>query len=55
MDRRILPTIMRGLVVLTAILSVGCESDWVARAARANLASFVTDVVSVAVNETLNP
>ncbi len=42
-------------LIVVALLAVGCGSDIVSSAARANLASFITDVVSNGVNATINP
>ena len=44
-----------GLVVLASALAAGCEMGFVQDAARTSLASFVTGVVTTAVNSTLGP
>ncbi len=42
-------------LIVVAMLAVGCNNNIVSNAARANLASFITDVVSNGVNATINP
>ena len=42
-------------LAMIIVFAVGCETEFVNTAARANLASFITDVVSVAVNATISP
>jgi hypothetical protein len=42
-------------LIIVALLAVGCAPDFVSSAARASLASFITDVVSSGVNATINP
>ncbi len=41
-------------LVVLALMSAGCETEILTRAARANLASFITDVVSEAVDASIN-
>ena len=44
-----------GLVVLASALAAGCTAGFIQDAARTSLASFVTGVVTTAVNSTLGP
>ena len=43
------------LLAACAIVLTGCEMEWVKDVARENLASFVTDLVSTAVDGTIAP
>ncbi len=42
------------LATVTALLMAGCETGFIADAARSNLASFAIDVFTAAVNESIN-
>ncbi len=41
------------LLILAAALSAGCETGFIESAARDSLASFMVDIFSTAVNETI--
>ena len=43
------------LLAAGAILLTGCEMEWMKDVARENLAAFVTDLVSTAVDGTIAP
>ncbi len=47
--------IVAALIMIVAVLTMGCESGFITDEARSSLASFVTGVVTTAVNETINP
>ncbi|MGB2985816.1 MAG: hypothetical protein WBE26_08025 [Phycisphaerae bacterium] len=55
MSVRRFPLIAVLLAMVAAALLLGCEVEFVGDAARENLASFVIDVVSTSVNESINP
>jgi len=43
------------LVISVTVVSGGCDAGFVAEAGRSSLASFVNEVLTTAVNETINP
>jgi len=43
------------LAILAVTFASGCETGFVANAARESIASFVTSIVTTAVNESINP
>lgn len=55
MTRRRSSLVFSLLGILTLVLSAGCETGFVADAYRSSAASFINQVVSSAVNETVNP
>jgi hypothetical protein len=55
MTRRRSSFVLWPLAILTAVFVAGCEGGFIADAARGSFASFITSVVTTAVNETVNP
>lgn len=43
------------LAVTASMLAAGCEGGFVTESARTSLASFVTDIISTAVESTIGP
>ena len=43
------------LVILAATLGAGCDYDFVTNAGRSAVTSFINEVLTTAVNETVNP
>jgi len=46
---------LASLAIVSCALSTGCERGFIDDAARASLSSFVTEVISTAVTEVINP
>ena len=55
MTQRRISRIVSALAVLVLAFSSGCEWGFVTRAARTNASSFLVDVFSAVVNETVSP
>ncbi len=53
-ERRI-SRLMTGLLLLAVAFIAGCETGFIQEAARASLASFLTNVANTVVNETVGP
>ncbi|UCE60476.1 MAG: hypothetical protein JSU63_01760 [Phycisphaerales bacterium] len=47
--------IFASLAIVSGTLSTGCDRGFIDDAARASLASFVTEVISTAATEAINP
>ena len=43
------------LVISATVVSGGCDAEFVLEAGRSSLASFVNEVLTTAVNETISP
>lgn len=46
-------TLLVGLVAVTALTS--CKGDFIENAARGSLSSFIIDIMSTAISETIDP
>ena len=49
-------SLLKLLVALVAVTALtGCKGDFVENAARGSLSSFIIDIMSTAIDETINP
>ena len=55
MNRRRSNLIMWPFALVISVFAAGCESTYVADAARSSVASFINSVITTAVNNAINP